>query len=57
MESEQRIKEKGQWMWKQIGSRTNHYFDGESMQATAATMLKVVGRESVTFPDQSSRNP
>ena len=37
MESEQRIKEKGQWMWKQIGSRPNHYFDCESMQAAAAT--------------------
>ena len=47
MESEQRIKEKGQWMWKQIGSRPNHYFDCESMQAAAATMLKIVGRESV----------
>jgi hypothetical protein len=50
MESEQRIKEKGQWMWKQIGSRPNHYFDCESMQATAATMLKIVGREAVAAP-------
>ena len=47
MESEQRVKEKGQWLWKQIGSRPNHYFDCESMQAAAATMLKIVGRESV----------
>jgi hypothetical protein len=47
LESEQRIKEKGHWMWKQIGSRPNHFFDCESMQATAATMLKIVGRESI----------
>jgi hypothetical protein len=47
MESEQRIKEKGQWMWKQIGSRPNHYFDCEAEQAAAATMLKIVGRESI----------
>jgi hypothetical protein len=47
MESEQRVKEKGQWMWKQIGSRPNHYFDAEAEQATAATMLKIVGREAV----------
>jgi hypothetical protein len=48
MESEQRVKEKGNWMWKQIGSRSNHYFDTESMQAAAATMLKIVGREAIT---------
>jgi hypothetical protein len=46
MESEHRIKEKGVWMWKQIGSRPNHYFDCEAMQAAAATMLKIVGREA-----------
>lgn len=46
MESEQRVKEKGKWMWKQIGSRANHYFDAECMQTAAATMLKIVGRES-----------
>ena len=34
-------------MWKQIGSRPNHYFDCEGMQAAAATMLKIVGRESL----------
>jgi len=34
-------------MWKQIGSRPNHYFDNEAMQATAATMLKIIGREAV----------
>ena len=46
-------------MWKQIGSRPNHYFDAESMQAAAATMLKIVGREAVnaapvdTSPEES----
>jgi hypothetical protein len=34
-------------MWKQIGSRPNHYFDCEAEQAAAATMLKIVGRESI----------
>ena len=34
-------------MWKQIGSRPNHYFDTESMQSAAATMLKIVGREAI----------
>ena len=48
MESEQRVKEKGQWMWKQIGSRPNHLFDCECLQVVAATMLKIVGREAVT---------
>ena len=47
MESEQRIKEKNVWVWKQIGSRPNHYWDCESMQAAAATMLKIVGREAI----------
>jgi hypothetical protein len=41
------VKEKGQWMWKQIGSRPNHYLDCEAEQAAAATMLKIVGRESI----------
>lgn len=47
MESEQRIKEKNVWVWKQIGSRPNHYWDCEAMQAAAATMLKIVGREAI----------
>ncbi|QYY34597.1 terminase gpA endonuclease subunit [Ruficoccus sp. ZRK36] len=47
MESEHRAKEKNTWMWKQIGKRPNHYWDCESMQAAAATMLKIIGRESV----------
>lgn len=46
MESEQRVKERGQWMWKQIGSRPNHLFDAEALQVVAATMLKIVGREA-----------
>jgi hypothetical protein len=46
MESEQRVKEKGQWTWNQIGSRPQHIFDCESMQVAAATMLKIVGREA-----------
>lgn len=50
LESEHRTKEKGQWSWKQIGARPNHYLDCEAMQAAAATMLKIVGRESVTAP-------
>ena len=36
----------GKWMWEQIGSRPNHYFDCEAMQVAAATMLKIVGREA-----------
>ena len=47
MESEQRVKEGGKWLWKQIGHRPNHYFDCEAMQAAAATMLKLIGREAV----------
>jgi phage terminase large subunit GpA-like protein len=51
MESEQRVKDKNTWVWKQIGKRPNHYFDCEAMQAAAATMLKIIGRESVASPD------
>jgi hypothetical protein len=46
MESEHRIKKNDRWIWEQIGSRPNHLFDCESMQAAAATMLKIIGRES-----------
>ena len=35
------------WLWKQIGKRPNHYLDCEAMQAAAATMLKLIGREAV----------
>jgi hypothetical protein len=47
MESEHRVKKGGKWMWERIGSRPNHLFDNEAMQVAAATMLKIVGRESV----------
>ena len=47
MESERRVRRGGRWIWEQIGARPNHYFDCEAMQAAAATMLKIVGREAV----------
>jgi phage terminase large subunit GpA-like protein len=47
MESERRVRRNGKWIWEQIGARPNHYFDCEAMQAAAATMLKIVGREAV----------
>jgi len=37
-------------LWEQIGSRPNHYWDVENMQAAAATMLKIIGREAAS-PD------
>ncbi len=43
----QRKGQNKEWMWKQIGSRPNHYLDCEAEQAAAATMLKIVGRESI----------
>ena len=46
MESERRVKKGDKWFWEQIGSRPNHYWDCESMQMAAATMLKLVGREA-----------
>ena len=51
MESEQRVKDGGKWIWKQIGKRPNHYLDCEAMQAAAATMLKLIGREAVVAAD------
>jgi hypothetical protein len=51
MESEQRVKDGGKWLWKQIGKRPNHYLDCEAMQAAAATMLKLIGREAVVPAD------
>ena len=51
MESEHRTKEKGKWIWLQIGNRPNHYFDCEAMQTAAATMLKIIGREAVQAPE------
>jgi phage terminase large subunit GpA-like protein len=56
MESEHRVKDKGKWVWKQIGSRPNHYFDCEAMQTAAATMLKLIGREAAAAsePEEST---
>ena len=51
MESEQRVKDGGKWLWRQIGKRPNHYLDCEAMQAAAATMLKLIGREAVVPAD------
>jgi hypothetical protein len=47
MESEQRVRKGGKWLWERIGKRPNHYWDCESMQVAAAVMLKLVGREAV----------
>jgi phage terminase large subunit GpA-like protein len=47
MDSEHRVKEKGKWIWLQIGHRPNHLWDCECMQVAAATMLKIIGREAV----------
>ena len=47
MESEHRVKKGDKWMWMQIGKRPNHLFDSECMQVVGATMLKIIGRESV----------
>ena len=44
-------------MWKQIGHRPNYYFDCETMQAAAATMLKLIGREATMFAEQPSKAP
>jgi hypothetical protein len=57
MESEQRVKEHDNWIWKQIGKRPNHYWDCEAMQAAAATMLKIVGRESVERESSEANTP
>ncbi|PTX92086.1 hypothetical protein DB346_24370 [Verrucomicrobia bacterium LW23] len=45
LDSEWRVKDKGKWIWKQIGNRPNHFFDCEVMQTAAALMMKVVGSE------------
>jgi hypothetical protein len=45
------VKDGGKWLWKQIGKRPNHYLDCEAMQAAAATMLKLIGREAVISAD------
>lgn len=49
MESERRMVDEktGQEIWRQIGKRPNHYWDCEAEQVVFATMLKVVGKDSV----------
>jgi hypothetical protein len=47
MDSEQRVRKGGKWLWERIGKRPNHYWDCEAMQVAAAVMLKLVGQESV----------
>lgn len=47
LDSECRTKDKGRWIWKQIGERANHYLDCEAMSVCAAVMLKLVGSEGV----------
>ena len=56
LESEQRIKQGGKWLWKQVGKRPNHYLDCEAMQAAAATMLKLIGREAVLTADAATED-
>ena len=56
MESEQRVKDGGKWLWKQVGKRPNHYLDCEAMQAAAATMLKLIGREAVLSAEAPSED-
>lgn len=51
LDSEHRTFERGHWIWKQVRNRANHYFDCEAMQVAVATMLKLVGQESVTAPE------
>lgn len=52
MESEHRVQKNGNWVWEQIGSRPNHYFDCEVMSVCAALMLKLVGSDSVAAGDE-----
>ena len=54
--AEQRVKTAGKWLWKQVGKRPNHYLDCEAMQAAAATMLKLIGREAVVNEDAASED-
>ena len=56
LESEQRVKAAGKWLWKQVGKRPNHYLDCEAMQAAAATMLKLIGREAVLTADAATED-
>jgi hypothetical protein len=43
--------------WPATWEVPNHYFDCEAMQAAAATMLKLIGREAVMFAEQLSKDP
>ena len=54
MESEQRVKDGGKWIWKQVGKRPNHYLDCEATQAAAATMLRLSGHEAVLSAEAPS---
>lgn len=47
LDSEFRCMEKGKWIWRQKGKSPNHFLDCEAMQVCAATMLKIIGAESV----------
>lgn len=47
LDSERRVKRGDRWIWEQIGKRHNHLWDCEAMQVVAATMLKIIGRESI----------
>jgi hypothetical protein len=51
------VKEKGKWIWLQIGHRANHLWDCECMQVAAATMLKIIGREAVQEPEPEDEKP
>lgn len=41
LDSEQRVKKGNSWEWRQIGKRSNHYWDCEAMQVCAAYMMKL----------------
>jgi hypothetical protein len=43
-------------LWKQVGKRPNHYLDCEAMQAAAATMLKLIGREASIAADAGAED-
>jgi len=47
MESEHRIKKGNNWIWEQIGNRSNHYLDCEAMNTAGALMLKIIGNDSM----------
>ena len=48
------MKRGSKWLWERIGKRPNHYLDCEAMQVTAATMLKIIGREAVEAADETA---